>query len=418
MKERYDISFIMFPNGERYPLLRNADGKPHWYATLYATTQIRNASKAPNTILAVLTAIRILLAWSQEHKLDLEDRFSVKMFLTEQELESLVQYTQMKVDNDRIDSHESKKLIKKVEQIRNKFIPAEDRISSGTQYIRITYIASYLEWLAIHVVERYAKQLDAPTLKMIQRMANNLRARRPQKSIRSRELARKGLATDQQEALLSLIKPGALNSPFSVELQIRNQLIVLLLYHLGLRAGELLALRISDFDFQKNTVLIARRHDNPEDMRTYQPVVKTIDRRLPVSDSLVKYITEYVMSERRKFPAAKKHDYLFVVHQNGPFLGQPLSLKGLAKVFQEIQVAEPNLFKHLTPHVLRHTANDRFSELMDARGTSTAEEDKMRSYLMGWKEGSGTASTYTRRHIENKAREAALLLQKPIKKGL
>jgi hypothetical protein len=34
---------------------------------------------------------------------------------------------------------------------------------------------------------------------------------------------------------------------------------------------------------------------------------------------------------------------------------------------------------------------------------------------MGWKEGSGTATTYTRRHIENKAKEVALLLQKSIK---
>jgi len=48
---------------------------------------------------------------------------------------------------------------------------------------------------------------------------------------------------------------------------------------------------------------------------------------------------------------------------------------------------------------------------MDKRRVSSAEEEKIRSYLMGWKGGSGTASTYTRRHIERKAREAALLLQ-------
>ncbi|OGT59368.1 MAG: hypothetical protein A3F43_06540 [Gammaproteobacteria bacterium RIFCSPHIGHO2_12_FULL_42_10] len=122
---------------------------------------------------------------------------------------------------------------------------------------------------------------------------------------------------------------------------------MLLLYHLGLRAGELLALRVSDFDFQKNTVLVARRHDNVNDIRTYQPVVKTIDRRIPLADLLVKTISEYVMGERRRFPAAKRHDYLFVVHQIGSFSGQPISLKGLAKVFQEIQTTEPDLFKQL-----------------------------------------------------------------------
>jgi len=92
-------------------------------------------------------------------------------------------------------------------------------------------------------------------------------------------------------------------------------------------------------------------------------------------------------------------------------VGQPLSIKGLNKIFLEIQKVQPKELSNLTPHLLRHTANDRFSQLMDQRGATSAEEEKMRSYLMGWKEGSGTASTYTRRHIEKKAREAALKLQ-------
>lgn len=415
MKEKFSVSFTTFSDGERYPLLLNEKGQPHWYATLYATTQIRNASKAPNTIAAVLASIRILFSWSCSQKQNLEHRFSQRKFLNEQELESLRQYTQTKTEGS--DNQKIKIFPRKIEKIRGAFKASKDRISSGTQYIRITYIADYLEWLAIRLVEREAQQVDAGTLKLIQRMTNSLRARRPQKTVRSREGARKGLTEEQQEALLSLIQPGSVKNPFSQELQARNQLVVLLLYHLGLRAGELLALRVSDFDFQKNTVLVARRHDNPNDIRTYQPVVKTIDRRIPLADPLVKAVSEYVMGERRRFPAAKRHDYLFVVHQIGPFSGQPISLKGLAKVFQEIQTTEPALFKHLTPHVLRHTANDRFSALMDKRGASPAEEEKMRSYLMGWKEGSGTAGTYTRRHTENKAREAALLLQQSMKEA-
>lgn len=122
--------------------------------------------------------------------------------------------------------------------------------------------------------------------------------------------------------------------------------------------------------------MIARRHDNINDVRTYQPVVKTIDRRIPLTDTLIKTVSDYVLGERRRFSAAKRHDYPFVVHQTGPFSGQPLSLKGLAKVFQQIQTTESHLLKHLTPHVLRHTANDRFSTLMDKRGATPAEEEK------------------------------------------
>lgn len=413
MEEKFSIRFITFSNGERYPLLLNQQGQPHWYATLYATTQIRNASKAPNTIVTVLSAIRILLSWSFSRNQDIESRFCQRNFLNEHELESLRQYTQMMKTNERSDQ-KIIKISRNIEKLRGNIRISEGRISGSTQYIRMTYIADYIEWLAINLIERDAKQVSSDILKAIKKMSDGLRERRPQKIAKSRENARKGLTEQQQKELLNLTNPESENNPFSTGVQIRNQLIILLLYHLGLRAGELLALRISDFDFQKNTLLIARRHDNASDSRTYQPVVKTFDRRVPLSNQLMKLISDYVIGLRAKIRTAKQHDYLFVVHQIGPFLGQPLSLKGLAKIFQEIRNSSPNL-KSLTPHVLRHTANDRFSELMDKRGVSSAEEDKIRSYIMGWKEGSGTAATYTRRHIENKAMEAALLLQKRTK---
>jgi integrase len=414
MEEKFSIRLTTFSNGERYPLLLNQQGQPHWHATLYATTQIRNASKAPNTIVAVLSAIRILTSWSFSRNQDIESRFSQRRFLNEHELESLRQYTQMIKTNEPLDQKVIK-ISRKAEKIRGNIKVSETRISGSTQYIRMTYIADYIEWLAINLIERNAKQVDANTLKAIKKMSDGLRERRPQKIAKSRENARKGLTDQQQETLITLIKPESENNPFSMDLRTRNQLIILLLYHLGLRAGELLALRISDFDFQKNTLLVARRHDNIHDSRTYQPVVKTFDRQIPLSNQLMKLVSDYVIGLRCKIKTAKQHDYLFVVHQIGPFLGQPLSLKGLAKVFQEIKNCSPILLNQLTPHVLRHTANDRFSELMDKRGASPAEEEKMRSYIMGWKEGSGTATTYTRRHIENKAKEVALLLQKSIK---
>ncbi len=414
MEEKFSIRLITFSNGERCPLLLNQLGQPHWYATLYATTQIRNASKAPNTIIAVLSAIRILLSWSFSHNQDIESRFCERKFLNEHELESLRQYTQMM----KINESSEKKIIKisrRSEKLRGSIRISEARISGSTQYIRMTYISDYIEWLAINLIERDAKQVGPDTLKAIKKMSDGLRERRPQKIAKSRENARKGLTEQQQKELLNLTNPESENNPFSTDVRVRNQLIILLLYHLGLRAGELLALRISDFDFQKNTLLVARRHDNASDSRTYQPVVKTFDRRVPLSNQLMKLVSDYVIGLRAKIKIAKQHDYLFVVHQIGPFLGQPLSLKGLAKIFQEIKHSSPNL-NHLTPHVLRHTANDRFSELMDKRGASPAEEDKMRSYIMGWKEGSGTAATYTRHHVENKAREAALLLQERTKR--
>ncbi len=42
MEEKFGLRLITFSNGERYPLLLNHEKKPHWYATLYATTQIQH----------------------------------------------------------------------------------------------------------------------------------------------------------------------------------------------------------------------------------------------------------------------------------------------------------------------------------------------------------------------------------------
>lgn len=409
--DQYSVRFIKFSDGERYPLLVNSDGIPHWYVTLFTTTQIRNASKAPNTIAVVLSAIRVLFDWAHLHEVDLELRFAQKNFLTEQELESLRSHTQQKMADAMPQISKVIPLRRGIEGVRNRIQTATSRVNCSTQYIRISYIVEYLNWLAVRLLEEEARCVDEQTLARIKRMTKSLTARRPRRSIGARENARKGLTEKQQLLLLSIVEPGSLKNPFSVALQHRNQLIILLLYHLGLRAGELLALQVSDFDFQQNTLLVARRHDNPNDPRHYQPVVKTADRRMPLNESLIKSISMYVLQERRHFPVAKKHNFLFITHKPGPFSGQPLSIKGLTKIFSQIQLVASDDIHNLTPHILRHTANDRFSQLMDDKKASPAEEDKMRSYLMGWKEGSGTAATYTRRHIEQKAKEAALMLQ-------
>lgn len=42
---------------------------------------------------------------------------------------------------------------------------------------------------------------------------------------------------------------------------------------------------------------------------------------------------------------------------------------------------------------------------------SEGRQEQVRSYLMGWRDGSGTAATYNKRFIQKKCFEAALALQ-------
>ena len=70
----------------------------------------------------------------------------------------------------------------------------------------------------------------------------------------------------------------------------------------------------------------------------------------------------------------------------------------------------------LTGHKLRHTWNRKFSERMDSLDKVPSEEkqEQMRSFLMGWKPGSKTASHYNKRYIADQAKIAAMSLQSNI----
>ncbi|MDE2420853.1 MAG: site-specific integrase [Gammaproteobacteria bacterium] len=417
------VRIATFSNGERYPFLIDDQGIPLWYPTLFTTVRFRNVSMASNTILSVLSSIRVLMAWAQLNDVDLEARFLNKRFLSQQEVESLCTYLQTKSSDLELQKNNVVRVTRRLEGSRATLLAANPRVSHPTQYIRTSYVANYLEWLAIHLIERQFEQVDRDAKLLIDRMVEGIRMRRPLKS-RSSVSTKKGLTKEQRAGLLELIDQLSDKNPFTVRLRRRNQIIVLLLYHLGLRGGELLALRISDFDFQRHELLVARRPDNPNDPRPNQPVVKTVDRRLALSTSLSDLVADYIMQDRNKIKGAKKHDFLLITHQAGPFEGQPLSIKGLAKVFTAIGSAMSNQIDSLTPHLLRHTANDLFSELMDQKNTQGSEEyrmateEKIRSYLMGWKEGSGTAATYTKRFTENKAMEVSLEMQNKMWKGI
>ncbi|AVB18482.1 MULTISPECIES: hypothetical protein [Pseudomonas syringae group] len=125
---------------------------------------------------------------------------------------------------------------------------------------------------------------------------------------------------------------------------------------------------------------------------------------------VIKAVQEYVLTYRRKVHGARKHGYLFVTHKAGPTLGQPLSIAGYKEVVNSLRTHIPPL-RGFTGHQLRHYWNERFSDLADERKLGAAEEERLRSMLMGWKLGSGTAATYNKRADRRKATEFGLALQ-------
>jgi len=397
-------NFIM-KSGERYCLLVDRhSGLPLYYPNLYITTQVRNRSLSVSAMTTALGGIGVLLQFMAERGGNLDSRFSQQAYLEIHELDAIRDFCQRKFRFQ--ESHNNLSNLVKL----SKF---EKKVSKDTEYSRLSSIANYVEWLANTLAGPGNDKL-APT--RVSKMAKGLRSRRPPRRGKNQNEIDKALDERQIELVFEIFRPGSELNPFKEhQIQIRNRIIFLMLYHLGLRGGELLNIRIRDIDLSKNQLVVARRADEKNDPRTYQPLVKTLDRRLPMKETLAKEIHDYIVKVRKSIPNANRHDFLFVTHKSGPTQGQPISISGYKKVIETVRMAAPSLSK-LTGHQLRHTWNDSFSKKMDLMDESPSEgkQEQMRSYLMGWKTGSGTAATYNKRFIKNKAHEASLSLQKDI----
>lgn len=400
---------FLMQDGERYCLLIDrGTGMPLYYPNLYVTTQVRNSSKSVAAMESALTGINVLLSFCEQRQIDLVGRFLRREYFSLHELDAIRDYCQQNFSTRPGDLPQG-------------IVPFNGRGKSrstrktglANEYNRLTHIAKYVDWLAKIVL---TGEFERRTTLDIAKMKKGLESRRPSSKGRNQTGREQGLSREQEAVLLEVVQLGSLRNPFEDQpTQIRNQLLIQLLLHLGIRAGELLNIRVSDINWANNQIVIARRADEKRDPRRRQPLVKTLDRRLPMKDTLVQAIHRYIVQFRNKVPGARKHDYLLVTHKSGPTQGQPMSRSALIKVVALISAAAPEL-AGLHAHELRHTWNDRFSEFMDASADPPAPEQQeaQRSYLQGWKPGSGTAATYTKRFTQRKAMDASLKLQEGI----
>ena len=74
-------------------------------------------------------------------------------------------------------------------------------------------------------------------------------------------------------------------------------------------------------------------------------------------------------------------------------------------VFRRLRNAVPGLPADLTPHVLRHDWDERFSEAIDAlpleRRPKEEKKSTTRCRTMAWSPGSSMAGNYTRRYVRD-----------------
>lgn len=416
----YKVKTIVTSSGERLPLLIGRDGLPIFEPTVFSLTEVRSRNRASNTIDSYLRSIMVFLLFLDLRGINLEERLNVGQLLSLAEIEDLVNICRLPLEKIHLMLEEAqvateqtfiKTKVVSLERLRKTSSKKEHiRIDSSSAATRLRNIRDYLKWLCLARISKHGidASLRLSLESSIQYTSNAIEARLPSGSYNEK---REGLEPEDVSQIIKVINPQSNENPwFDEHSKYRNELIILWLLSCGLRRGELLNIRISDLNFRESTVVIARRADDINDPRINQPKVKTRGREIPISPGLLDKTNAYIMNHRSAIRGARKHDFLFVSSDSG----SPLSIPSLNKIFNVLKKKLPEISDRLFPHIFRHTWNDLFSEEMDKNKVGEEQEKKSRSYLMGWSETSGTAATYTKRHVRKKAQAASLELQKNI----
>lgn len=391
---RIGATLFLMDSGERFcSVIDKTTGIPLHYPNVYLITDYRNQGKSVSTIELVAGSIAILYNFALANNINITERIMSQSFLAVHEIDLLRDYVSRRTKLGGVSG------IRKLNNLS---------VRTATKNFRITYIAKYLEWLC-HIIlmdlRHNKKKIDYFITQIKKRKA-------VVKKRNALSYEDKSLDKEQVKCLLRVIQLGSELNPFNLSVQKRNRLIILLLYSLGIRCGELLNIKISDIDFQDGSLYIRRRADEKTDPRLRQPLVKTLERRITLSEILIKDIHDYILNDRRKFKRARKHEYLFVTHKAGPTQGIPVTRSTYHGIINDLRNSMPDI-GCFTGHQLRHTWNNMFSEITDEDNEiGYVEQEKARSYHMGWRPESKTSSVYNERFIRDKAGEFSLLIQK------
>ncbi|EEY3766028.1 site-specific integrase, partial [Escherichia coli] len=285
-------------------------------------------------------------------------------------------------------------------------------IAKRTFSYRIHVFSRYLKWLCglVHSSKGIHAKYEVDVF------IESIRAHIPRNSsLNMNEISEKSLNEEEIKVLFRLLEIGGIENPFHKEVQVRNRLIFTLLLNLGLRAGELLNLKIDDFDLRDNTLSVVRRHDSKEDGRSYQPLVKTGERGIPLSDELAREIFDYISNSREKMTKRKKHNFLFVAHCTGKNAGEPLSISAYEKVISTLKRASPELY-NLSGHRLRHSWNYMYSKGIEGAELEYNRRKDLRNYLMGWSKESIMCDRYNYKYISQQEKDVVLKVYKSVSK--
>ncbi|MFP1891776.1 tyrosine-type recombinase/integrase [Lonsdalea quercina] len=395
---KYIVKSFIMNDGTRSCQITHSNLVPVVYPNLYLVSEMVNEKYTFSTRLAVAKVITMLLDFFEKRKIDLEKAINDKCFLAKEDIKDIIKYMTKRKANGNIYGLNNRE------------------VSSGAKCYRIKVAFRYIRWLCEYLIGSEA-HIDSQAIFFL-RMLNG---HTPRKKIADTYYMGDGKAIDstQKKALFRYVGANSSSNIYSENVRKRNELIIILLYSLGIRKGELLNLRVSDVDFEKHTISIIKRHGDKFDCRVNQPVVKTSSRKMKVSEWVIGKIIDYIQTERRNYISKKPHDFLIISHRGGKLAGLPMSVSSYEKTIQKIREHNP-ILKEFSGHSLRHTWNYEFSMKIENLKTSLngLSLELIRAYAMGWTTNSQMSNVYNSTYVLKQANRILSLVQDSIQNEL
>lgn len=406
------VKLIRTANGERLPVLVDREsGVPDFDATLWVVSSLRNQNAASETIVQALRSLVLLYIVLRKCKVNLSERLGTGYLLTQAEIqeisnacrrplsatvESLFQLPRPQaVISSRISSLEKLRMSQSAKC-------TEEQVSPQTVSIRLTYIRNFLTWRVNQAACKVDGEAKRNLVSIRDLVDAELENATPTHCTRAVISQRSGISLEAQTVLIRAVDPHSTSAFWTGHhVRLRNQLIVHVLLSLGIRRGELLGLRTSDFNPRAQEVLILRRPDDAGDPRLYEPNAKTRDRILPVSYDLHCLVKRYTVVRHQRVKG--RHDFLLVAND-----GSPMSLSAVNRIFKPLR---GEISEILSPHVLRHTFFENLARDLHDAGQTDTQVQSVLTRLGGWSDFSQSPQRYTSCFVRERANQAGMALQ-------
>lgn len=391
----YSIKESKLSNETRIKLLLQ-DSVPVYWPCLYVLKKMR--VRSPNTQQRFFSDLVVFFDWLKFEGIKLETRLKKRpkpYYLSESELEGFSRKVYWK-----------KETLNKIFDGSRLHPAAYQQVGASQAESRMITVKNYLSFLydALGHPDDRMEQIN----RMGKRLDLIIKESRP--SWKRKSMEPKGLTLEQEEELLNKLHPESVDNPWkkSEALRVRNYLIVLLLFSLGIRRSEMLGIKLADIDYRKNRIKVVHRPNDPEDPRVSEPNLKTNERILPAPEMLMAITNRYI-EKHRSSQWAKAHPYLLLAH--GKAKGAPLSIKSVDAVFNVAKKAFPVL-KGVTAHTLRHHDVYRTVKTVSEQTKDLPVEDRMQkerrvlNYKYGWSDNSCMPDLYGQKFYQEEADKA------------